>query len=207
MKKIIIVSLVIALMLSFSACSGGIKLDKDQSMIEINDKEVVFTIVFSENEFADNFDIDTDQRMARIEDDFKAFLEKDGSGDYMDLKSIKIKKNLVTLVIIVDDIDEMDIDMGDFEDLIDYYDYKDAEEFAENYPFVVFRNEKAIDADDMDKYDNHKYIEIEPLTQQGTYFKISGKITAVDLELTYEYISKDTIFADGDSSYGWILYK
>ncbi len=207
MKKLITLCLVIVLVLSLSACSGGLTLDKNQSMIEINKKDVVFTIVFNENEFAADFKIDTTQRASKIENDFKDFLEKDESGNYMKLESIKVKKNLVTVVIQVDDIYEMDIEMGDFNDLINDYGYKDVKEFAETFPFVLYRNEKEIDSSKMTKYESYKYIELGPLTQQGTYFKIPGKIAAVARDLAFEYEGNDTILVTGNSSYGWILYK
>lgn len=199
MRKIIIGSFLLVLVFALTSCSSGIDLEEGQAYWTFDeDGGLTMEMLVDSDDFEDEFDADLDDKDKEIIEDLEdSFDDQDVDAE---VKSLKVKKDTVNIEIYVEDSKDIFMEIKDtLEDLADQWDM-DLEDFLDGNELVYYKNEKDVDEDDIEDYEDLLYIRVSE-GSDGMYYTVPGKIILVSDTLDFEKISNDTIYVDDDNGY------
>lgn len=200
MKKLSIVLLIAFFIIYLSGCKSSVKLEEGQTYTILDSKgNMTVSLFLSEKEFDGSYDVDFDDDEDEIKESIIELFD-DVYGVDVEISRLKKGKDNIKFTLTSEDADEfgydLDYNLGEYAE--DNY-YDDIDELSEFETFVLYKDDEDLDEDDLEDYEDKIVLHVFG-ADEGTYFKLPGKILLIDADLDYEKISNNMIFIDDNES-------
>lgn len=203
MRKLISIITVITMVAALTGCSSKVKLEEDQMHFNFDkDDGITLTALIDDKDLEDDMDIDFDDKVKEIEEDIQDYLDdEDQDGE---LISFKKDDDMGLVEIYYDDLDELYMELDN--SLEDYADdmYGDFDDFADEEEFIYYKNEKDVDEDDLEDYEDYYVVSVYG-GEDGIYYTFPSKIILVHEDVDYEKISDNTIFIEDSTEWNGVV--
>lgn len=206
MKKLLTLALAIVLVLSFTGCKSGIKLEEGQMHITFKGDEVTIVAVMEDDDLEDEYDVDfKDDSNKEIAEEIVDYFDDDD----IDVTA-KVKKSgkTATVTIVFEDAEDAYMELDDtVEDVADDYGYDDIEDYFDDFDITMetVKDGDKVKAKEMEDYADD-YMLMVFGGDEGIYYTFDSTVLLASKSMDFEYKSKTTIFIEDDES-GYLVVK
>lgn len=206
MKKVSIILLVAFFIVNLSGCKANVKLEEGQTYTILDSKgKMTMSVFLSDKEFDGSYGIDFDDDDKEIKEGIVDLFD-DVYGMDVEISKFKKGKDYVKFTLTSTDAKDFGYDLRyTLEDYAEDSYYDDVDDMSEYESFVLYKNDKDLDEDQLEDYEDAIVIYVYG-GEEGSYYKLPGKILLVDDNMDYKKISGDTIFIE-DDEYGIIVIE
>lgn len=206
MKKVSSVILVFLLIISLSGCKSNVKLEEGQTYTVLDsDGGMSMSVFLSDKELDGSYGVDFDDDEDEIEESIIELFD-DSYGMDVEITKFKKGKDNVSFTMTSEDAEDYGYDLEyTLEEFAEDSYYEDIDELAETESFIVYKDEKDLDEDELKNYEDAIVIYVGA-SDEGSYYKFPSKILLVDENLDYNKVSSDTIFIE-DNGFGMVIIE
>lgn len=206
MKKALLLTLIFVVLLSLVGCSNKTKLEPGETFVTFEKNSIIVSCVVPGDDAEDDFRIRMKDSSKEIRKDLEDYFSDIFDDEYK-ITEFKKGKDYISFTYELEDIRAMGFfKKTTLKEYAEDFGYDDLEEMAEYNEFILYSNEKSVDEDDLEEYED-EYVQIVFGGDNGTYYKFPNKILLVSDGLKYKKISNDTIYIKRNSIPKIIVYK